>query len=254
MDYVYRKVEELGVFYVWFEAMHTRIDFIMWNSLFNESDFCNIADIAKKEISRIETFANCFDYNSEISLINATATNRWVDVSKELCDILYKCFYYSYDTGGLFDIAVDTKLTGIPVFDKYEVDVKNSRIRRLHDCTYLNLSGFIKGYALSKVIDLVISTDLENGMFNLGNSSIYCMGSHPKGDGWIISNGTNTEEKFILKDECLTTSGNFSNERKHIINPLTGKFVSGKHEISVITKDPEIGEVKSIVEFIKKYS
>lgn len=254
MEYIYREVEGCKIFYVWFEAMHTRIDFIMWNTSFKESDFYHITDSAKREISKIENFANCFDHNSELSSINATAINRWTYVSRELCDILYKCLDYSLETGGLFDIAVDTKLKAIPALEKYEVDVDNSRVRRLHDCAYLNLSGFIKGYTLSKVINNVLPADLENGMFNFGNSSIYCMGNHPKGYGWIVSNGINKEEKFILKDECLTTSGNFSNERKHIINPHTGCFVVGKHEISVITQDPELGEVKSIVEFIKKYS
>lgn len=254
MDYIYRKVEDYGIFYVWFEAMHTRIDFIMWDYLLKETDFCQISDNAKKEISRIETFANCFNRDSELSIVNSTVVNQWMDVSSELCGILSNCIYYSLQSGGLFDIAVDARLKGISINNKYEVDVNNSRVRRLHDFTYLNLSGFIKGYALSSILKQIISTGLKNGMFSFGNSSIYCMGNHPLGEGWFVSNAIDLDKKFLLRNECLTTSGNFSNDRKHIINPLTGNFVVGKHEISVITQNPEYGEVKSIVEFIKKFS
>lgn len=254
MDYIYRKTEDIGIFYTWFEAMHTRIDFIMWNPLFMETDFCHITNITKDEISRIEKFANCFNPKSELFSINETAANCWKNVSKELCDILLKCLYYSIHTDGLFDIAANNELKGIPAHEKYEVDVENCRVRRLHNSSHLNLSGFIKGYTLSKVINKIIPSDLKNGMFNFGNSSIYCMGNHPKGEGWIISNSTEINKKYLLKNNCLTTSGNVSSERKHIINPYTGNFVRGKHQVSVITEDPEYGEVKSIVEFIKKFS
>lgn len=254
MDYIYRKVEDYGIFYAWFEAMHTRIDLIMWDLGLKESDFCQISNKAKKEILRIEMFANCFNHESELSVINGTAVNKWTDVSKELCDILSNCIYYNSQSGGLFDIAVDMRLKGIPINEKYEVDMDNLRVRRLHDFTCLNLSGFIKGYALSSIIKQIIPLGLKNGMFSLGNSSIYCMGNHPHGEGWFVSNVTEPGKKILLRDECLTTSGNFSNNRKHIINPITGNFVLGKHEISVITQGPEYGEVKSIEEFIKKFS
>ena len=254
MDYIYRKVEDYGIFYAWFEAMHTRMDFIMWDSELNESDFCRISDNAEKEILRIEMFANCFNRDSELSAVNATAVNHWADVPGELCDILSNCISYYSQSGGLFDIAADMRLKGVHINEKYEVDMDNSRVRRLHEFTCLNLSGFIKGYALSSVIRQIIPSGLKNGMFSLGNSSIYCMGNHPHGEGWLVSNSSEPDKKILLRDECLTTYGNFSDNRKHIINPITGNFVLGKHEISVITQDPEYGEVKSIVEFIKKFS
>lgn len=254
MDYIYRKVEDYGIFYAWFEAMHTRMDFIMWDSELNESDFCRISDNAEKEILRIEMFANCFNRDSELSAVNATAVNHWADVPGELCDILSNCISYYSQSGGLFDIAADMRLKGVHINEKYEVDMDNSRVRRLHEFTCLNLSGFIKGYALSSVIRQIIPSGLKNGMFSLGNSSIYCMGNHPHGEGWLVSNSSEPDKKILLRDECLTTSGNFSDNRKHIINPITGNFVLGKHEISVITQDPEYGEVKSIEEFIKKFS
>lgn len=254
MDYIYRKVDDYGIFYAWFEAMHTRIDLIMWDLGLKESDFCQISDKAKKEILRIEMFANCFNHESELSVINGTAVNKWTDVSKELCDILSNCISYYSQSGGLFDIAADMRLKGVHINEKYEVDMDNSRVRRLHEFTCLNLSGFIKGYALSSVIRQIIPSGLKNGMLSLGNSSIYCMGNHPHGEGWLVSNSSEPDKKILLRDECLTTSGNFSDNRKHIINPITGNFVLGKHEISVITQDPEYGEVKSIVEFIKKFS
>lgn len=82
----------------------------------------------------------------------------------------------------------------------------------------------------------------------MGNSSVLALGKHPLIDGWKVGFGQNVvsqnqEQEILLKDECLTISGNNSFERKHIIIPSSGKLVEGKWAVAVVTKSETVGEV-----------
>ena len=57
-------------------------------------------------------------------------------------------------------------------------------------------------------------------------------------------------KEIVLLDECLTTSGNDTDGRNHIINPLNGKSIIGKRATSVITPSGTLGEVLSTAFFI----
>ena len=111
----------------------------------------------------------------------------------------------------------------------------------------INLSGFLKGYALEKIRELLQQYEIENALVNMGNSSVLALGHHPLADGWKVNFGqsavTQAKEwpEIFLKNECLTTSGNDSHERKHIIDPQSGKLVEGKREVAVVTANGAVG-------------
>ena len=67
-------------------------------------------------------------------------------------------------------------------------------------------------------------------------------GNHPVGTGWKVNN-------ILLHNECLTTSGNDSPERRHIVSPRDGKLVEGARQISVVTTSGAIGEILSTALF-----
>ena len=67
---------------------------------------------------------------------------------------------------------------------------------------------------------------------------ILALGNHPVGSGWKINN-------ILLHNECLTTSGNDSPKRRHIISPRNGKLVEGVKQIAVVTTNGAIGEILS---------
>lgn len=76
----------------------------------------------------------------------------------------------------------------------------------------------------------------------MGNSSVLALGNHPVGTGWKVNN-------ILLHNECLTTSGNDSPERRHIVSPRDGKLVEGARQISVVTTNGAIGEILSTALF-----
>ena len=83
---------------------------------------------------------------------------------------------------------------------------------------------------------------IENALINMGNSSILALGNHPVGSGWKIND-------ILLHNECLTTSGNDSPNRRHIVSPQNGKLVEGVKQIAVVTANGSIGEILSTALF-----
>ena len=106
----------------------------------------------------------------------------------------------------------------------------------------INLSGFLKGYALETIRGILNEALIENALINMGNSSVLALGNHPVGTGWKVNN-------ILLHNECLTTSGNDSPERRHIVSPRDGKLVEGARQISVVTTNGAIGEILSTALF-----
>ena len=100
------------------------------------------------------------------------------------------------------------------------------------------MSGFLKGYALETIRGILNEALIENALINMGNSSILALGNHPVGSGWKIND-------ILLHNECLTTSGNDSPNRRHIVSPQNGKLVEGVKQIAVVTTNGSIGEILS---------
>ncbi len=201
--------------------MHTRVDILLPGTE-SEDFYCAVATEVAGRIAVIETMGNCFNPQSELSKFNEGGLERSA-LSSELSRILDLCDEWKRRTGGLFDVACSGKV---------------------------NLSGFLKGYALDAVRPILESHGIASALVNLGNSSVLALGSQTAdSDGWIVKRIDGKE--YSLKDQCLTTSGNTPENHAHIINPLTGKSVQGEGIVSVVTDGGAEGEVMSTVTFIK---
>ncbi len=219
--HIYKRGVTENLFYGWFSAMHTRVDILLPGT--ESEDFCcAVAAEVADTIRGIETVGNCFNPQSELGRFNAGELNRSA-LSPELRRILDLCDEWKHRTGGLFDVACSGKI---------------------------NLSGFLKGYALDAVRRILENRGIASAMVNLGNSSVLALGSQTAdSDGWTVKRIDGRE--YRLHDECLTTSGNTPENHSHIINPLTGKSVQGEGIVSVVTQGGAEGEVMSTVTFIK---
>ncbi len=236
------------VYYTWFQAMHTRIDFLFVTDE-AESFLNELSEKAFREIIGIEKTANAFDPQSELSYINAHAGTAPVAVSPLLYDILQTALDYNRQTFGLFDVTTSSDAFDSKSIECVQLD-KGLQISFTHPGIKLNLSGFLKGYALDRIRRLLGVTPVSNALINMGNSSIMGLGNRGRGLPWKIPCGPDGSSEIILHDECLTTSGNDTAERKHIVNPLDGSTVSGKRSVSVVTRSGTLGEVLSTAFFI----
>ena len=202
MEHICRNMGGASLLYAWFEAMHTRIDLLLYHLDFSERELLLLADGIQEEVVRIEAFGSRL---------------------------------------------------GISLSEKLEVDVNRCAVRRLSESVRIDLSGYLKGYALGRCVNLLRKGGINDALLSFGNSSVYGMGNHPCGDGWPVSTRFCPEKVYRLCNACLTTSGNYAEGRMHIVHPLTGELIGGKKEVSVLTDRPEEGEVISIVRFLQQY-
>jgi thiamine biosynthesis lipoprotein len=235
------------LFYAWFSAMFTRVDIAFYDDNSSEN-LVRIVERIESEISKIEAFANRFDPNSELSSVNENAFNKELTVSAELFEILTECLDYNTKTFGYFDNTVNSQNGFRNGAKAVLLNEKNISVSFLHPDVRIDLSGFIKGYALRSVMEILITENIENALISIGNSSVFAKGNHPFGRGWKVAVPDTTNE-CVLYNECLTTSGNKEHTKWCVLNPITGD-VPMKQAVSVITADPAVGEVLSTVAYI----
>lgn len=222
--------------YVWFEAMHTRVDILIKSNSHTERQLLGVADRVRQIIFDLEMVGNRFAPTSEISRLNGLSSNESVIISDTMYNILSQCKYYYDMTDGLFDITVSTPGYVSGLMDDVYIG-HNHDFMKKRDGIILDLSGFLKGYALDCIRPYLEKQEVVGALINLGNSSIMAIGDIPG----PVTNG------------CLTTSGNSDESRCHIINPVTGRFIQGADTEQVVTSGGAEGEVLATVNFIRKH-
>lgn len=245
-----------GLLYAWFLAMHTRVDIIMYSPK-SEGELLSVVNGIYDVLSRLEKIANYYDAASELAHVNRMASKTPVILSPELYAMIDLCLEYNKRTFGCFDVAVHSVGYDQNAIHAVHLSPENRSLFFQQAGITINLSGFLKGYALESIKGILKECRVEHALINIGNSSVLALGNHPSGSGWKISFGSrlgmdkSAEEKTILlHNECLTTSGNESVERKHIISPQNGKPVEGLKQIAVVTENGAIGEILSTSLFV----
>ncbi len=239
--------------YSWFTSMHTRVDILLHGQ--NEKYIqYEITNLIHDELKRLEKLANFYD-DSELSRINNEAAKHLVKVSPELFEILSFCLSAHKRTFGCFDIAIHSDNYDKDTIHAISLSAEDRTIFFSREGVRINLSGCLKGYALERIRNILNNNGQENALINLGNSSVLALGNHPYGEGWKVGFGNGMtsgsgEDEVWLFNECLTTSGNDSEERMHIIDPCNGKLVDGHRQVAVVTNSGMEGEILSTALFV----
>lgn len=240
------------ILYAWFEAMHTRVDLLLYSGV-SFDNLETIVNIVYEKIIDIEIVANRFNSGSELYRINKHASEQPCNISGELAEMIRECLIFHEKTYGCFDITVNSFNNFRSGIDKINLDIEKKTIAFQHPDIQIDLNGYLKGYALRHVIQILDENSIHDALINMGNSSVMAMGNHPNGKGWSVGLDPALKKDTAgikLYNECLTTSGNCSEMRRHIINPETGEFVSKKGVVSLVTSDPAIGEILSTAFFV----
>ncbi|MGN0068673.1 MAG: FAD:protein FMN transferase [Prevotella sp.] len=236
-----------ALFYTWFSAMHTRID-MAFTGKRTEQQFADTAQSVRQRIIDIEHMGNCFDADSELARLNAATEHENIPVSQELHGLLSVCIQFNRLTLQLFDITATSKPFLPGTIDSLRAE-KGFTIRK--ECTgiSINLSGILKGYALEQIRPLLTERQIDNALVNMGNSSVMAIGNMKGTDGWNVS-FPGSDRIFCLHDQCLTTSGNETTERRHIIDPRNGKMAEGRRCVAIVNRNATEGEALSTALFL----
>ncbi|TVL99661.1 MAG: hypothetical protein CV087_17065 [Candidatus Brocadia sp. WS118] len=226
---------------------------------------------ALDEIERMDRIMSNYKHDSELSQVNKNAAKSPVPCQGDLLDVIEQSHYYSELSGGAFDITVSplVALWGffhekghVPSDKEIErilpaVSYKNIVINKNTDAkktgtvffkntqTQIDLGAIGKGYAVDKALEIVRKCGLENACINLGGN-IYVLGTPPDKTAWKIGiqhprNKNEILGYLELRDEATATSGDYERffemngkRYSHIINPLTGRPVSGTIATTIV--------------------
>lgn len=245
MQHIEKYVDEKIILYAWFSAMFTRVDVVLWTYI-QSVDLKSVVTKLEQKIKEIEKIANRFDENSEISKINLMASEREIEISTFLYQAIEECIHLNSRTCGYFDITIQSDNGCKNGISNIVLNKQKQSISFSNKDVKIDLSGFIKGYALRSIKNILLEANINNALINLGNSSILAIGNHPHGIGWKVNNPDVNELECILLNQSLTTSGNSSKTKWPIVNPLTELPIELKQAVSVLNDDPAEGEALSI--------
>ena len=210
------------------------------------------------ELSKINARMSVFDLTSEISGINKTEANQWIDLSEDMQYLLknsyeiYKMSNGAFDptTGKLIDLwgfGTTGKIKKIPSeedisdmlkttgFDKSQFNKNYSRLKKQDKDVTINLSAIAKGYGVDRLAQLLKSQGYNDFIIEVCGEVVASGNKSKEIKGWNVGvvkpSETDNENAFVvtLKDFAVATSGDYRNffyvgEEKysHTIDPKTG--------------------------------
>ena len=222
---------------------------------------------ALEEARRLDQLLSNYRPESEWSQVNRLAADQPVPVSEELFRLLAACVEYSRQSEGAFDITVGPlmkvwgfyKGTGhLPHraevrgalervgYRNILLDPAKMTVRFARQGVEMDPGGIGKGYAVDRMVDILIQNGIRAALVSAAGSSIYALGAPPGEPGWKVSikdpkDTRRSVETVTLKDESMSTSGNYEKfflaEGKmysHIMDPRTGYPSMGMLSTSVI--------------------
>lgn len=250
IPHLYKETASGPLLYAWFGCMHTRADLVL---RCEEAAGMRLAGAIRDKLCALEVAGSFFRSDSELSAVNNARCGVPTVVGADLFRMLAQCIRYRRRTGGYFDIAVGSENYTPDMLECVRLHEGNSSVTLEREGIRLDLSGFIKGYALDEVRNILETGGITDALVNLGNSSVLALGNHPAGEGWRIGidppPGAAPRKEVVLKDACLTTSGNQAAGRRHIRSPYTGRYIAGAGSVSVVTGSGAEGEALSTALF-----
>lgn len=212
--------------------------------------------LVAERIMEIDDRLSVFKPESDVSLINKNAGDRFVKVHAETMHLLKTSVEYSKITGNAFDVTAAplVELWGIGkkqefVPDETEIseacrlvgcesllfDENNSQVMLTQKGQKICMGGIAKGYAADEAKKILSAYKIQNALINLGGN-IIAMGEWEPKIPWKIGIQNPCKKTgsyfgtLTLQNETAVTSG--SNEQffikdgvryHHIIDPRTGK-------------------------------
>jgi thiamine biosynthesis lipoprotein len=226
------------------------------------------AEKAFDEARRLDGLLSNYLPDSAWTEVNRHAAERPVQVPQELFDLLAACVRYSRESDGAFDITVGplmrvwgfykgsghlprpgevgTALAGVG-YKNMILDATNRTVRFSRKGVEMDPGGIGKGYAVDRMVGILKKEQIKIALVSASGSSIYGMGAPPGEAGWTVGirdpkDETKTVQDIVLKDESLSTSGNyekfFEADGKvyaHIMDPRTGYPAPGMLSVSIVS-------------------
>jgi len=230
----------------------------------------NAVDESEIKVQELNDMASPTVATSDVSKINNAAGKSYVKVHPEIIKMLVASQKYSKISNGVWDITVgplvnlwaigtdkekkptDANIkTKLPLIDynKVKIDEKNNSVMLMQSGMAIDLGGIAKGFAADEVDKIYKKYDIQNGLINLGSSSIYGVGKNGEGNPWSVGikhPRSDQSDNYLgiikISNQGISTSGDYQryfmqNGKRyhHILSPSTGYPVdNGVMSVTVI--------------------
>ncbi len=243
------------------------------------------AEAALDLIDALEDQMTVYRDHSEVSRLNASAADAFVEVEPQLFDLFAHCAIWTKETGGAFDIATGAltkawgffrREPGVPDprdrieamrrtgFRHVVLDAERRAVKFRVGGLELNLGAVGKGYALDRAAELLRTEwGVRSALLHGGGSSAYAIGT-PPGDarGWPIrlkhpARPDASLGVIRLRDSGLGTSAatyqhfEYNGEKLgHLLDPRTGWPAAGSLSASVVAPTAAEADAMSTAAFV----
>jgi len=227
------------------------------------------AQEAFNELDRLEQELSRFLPNSDIARLNNLAANQPLRIGLDAFECLKLSKRVSEETNGAFDVTIGPLLKcwlnpdrtlRSPAAEELAEARRNIGMNLLeldetqHTVTlqaspmHVDLGAVGKGYAVDALTKLLREWDIDTALLHGGRSSVFASGAPPDKKGWplSISNPMNREQilaQLFLRDQAVSGSG--LQKGRHIINPRTGRPLSGKRAAWALAADAATSDAVS---------
>ena len=158
--------EGSGLLYAWFLSMHTRVDIILYSKK-TEGELLFVVNCIYDALCRLEKMANFYNPAGELAYVNRTAFVSPVVLSEELYSMIDLCLEYNGKTLGCFDITVHSENYNQNTIQSVHLSAEDHSIYFSRPGVAVNLSGFLKGYALETIKSILNECVIENALINM---------------------------------------------------------------------------------------
>ncbi|MBN2029988.1 FAD:protein FMN transferase [bacterium] len=240
------------------EAMHTTFEIFF---LHEDQQYAKQAVYEIfQELDKLEQAFSRFISNSDISRINALRQNETIRIGLDTFECLKQSKRLLSMTKGAFNINVgawinywrdrqddissdsntQNRTKQSMEWDFLKLDEKNVTVTALSKSRSLDLGGIGKGYAIDHIARLLREWDIESALIHGGTSTALALDAPPAEKGWPITishpnNPSKIMKKIDLENRALSGSG--LQKGQHIIDPRTGKPVTGRLAAWAFTPD-----------------
>ncbi len=205
--------------------------------------------------------------DSEISSFNNYDSTGWFKISYDLASLINTSLEVSRLSAGAFDITVgplvnlwgfgpELKNPEVPQvnelleaksktgYNYIEVREDTPAVKKVKPEVYLDMSAIAKGFAVDKVVELLLSYNFTNCMVEIGGE-VRTAGKNNKDESWKIGIETpdthaNIQKVISISDYSIATSGDYNNyfeenriRYSHTIDPRTGIPIT--HKLASVT-------------------
>ncbi|MBO5725326.1 MAG: FAD:protein FMN transferase [Lentisphaeria bacterium] len=247
-----------------------------------ESDVVRVMDGVQEIFYHVEKLCSIFNPESALYRINASAEKKAIPCPEELFTLLEECSYFHKISSGAFDVSIrplmllwgfyrkrntlpDEKALretlDVTGFDKVVLDRKNHTVSFRKKGVSLDLGGIAKGYALDLGAAFLRKEGVKKFVLDLGGN-LFCFNENTADEPFRIGirspeNPHRIVKTIFLRNGAIATSGDYERyvwiggkRYTHIMDPRTGKPVSGIHGVTVLTPRGLDSDVYSTMIFV----